>query len=85
MINFIHHGEELAPEVPLRRIKSKTIDTQLLERLRDDPTQSMASLSRTLDVSISVIRGALLKLQKNGKIVRIGQRQKGLWKVVDND
>ena len=49
------------------------------------PTQSMASLSRTLDVSISVIRGALLKLQKNGKIVRIGQRQKGLWKVVDND
>lgn len=54
-----------------------------LERLRDDPTQSMASLSRTLDVSIGVIRGALLKLQKNGKIVRIGQRQKGLWKVVD--
>lgn len=83
LINFIHHGEELAPEVPLRRIKSKTIDTQLLERLRDDPTQSMASLSRTLDVSIGVIRGALLKLQKNGKIVRIGQRQKGLWKVVD--
>lgn len=45
----------------------------------------MASLSRTLDVSIGVIRGALLKLQKNGKIVRIGQRQKGLWKVVDFD
>lgn len=83
ILDFQRHGTEALPQAPLRPMKTQSLDALVLQHLREDPTLSINALADTLHTSAGTIRGVMTKLKREGKLVRIGQRQTGLWQVID--
>ena len=83
ILDFQRHGTEALPQAPLRPMRTQSLDALVLQHLREDPTLSINALADTLHTSTGTIRGVMTKLKREGKLVRIGQRQTGLWQVID--
>ncbi len=57
--------------------------TLILERLRKTPNQTISSLAEEISKSESAVQRAMLKLQAEGRLERVGGRKEGRWEVLD--
>lgn len=55
----------------------------ILERLKKMPTQTIPNLAKEISKSESAVQRAILKLQADGCLRRVGGRKEGRWDVLD--
>lgn len=51
--------------------------------LRDNPTLNIPEIAQQIGRSESAVQRAMRKLQQEGRLIRVGSRKQGLWKVRD--
>ena len=76
---------ERPPETPVETPveSSRGLGAEFLREVRRDPRRTIREESLSVGKSVRAVERAVERLRKSGRLVRIGPKKGGQWKVVD--
>lgn len=64
-------------------IKLSKVDNFVLNELKNDPNQTREEISNKIGKTVRTVQRSLDKLKQAHKIIRIGNKNSGYWKIID--